>query len=51
MIVPTECKKGIMKELDLLNINEKSIFPGLDGIGIYLNKYYEDNSDDCNDYL
>ncbi|MEE0510364.1 MAG: FRG domain-containing protein [Peptococcaceae bacterium] len=51
MIVPTECKKGIMKELDLLNINEKSIYPGLDGIGIYLNKYYEDNSDDCNDYL
>lgn len=51
IIVPTECKQGIMKELDLLNINEKSIFPGLDGIGIYLNKYYEDNSDDCNDYL
>lgn len=51
MIVPAECKKGIMKELDLLNINEKSIFPGLDGIGRYLNKYYEDNSDDCYEYL
>lgn len=51
MIVPAECKKGIIKELDLLNINERSIFPGLDGIGRYLNKYYENNFDDCYEYL
>ena len=51
MIVPADCKQDIMKELDLLNINERSIFPGLDGIGRYLSKYYEDNFDDCYEYL
>ena len=46
-----ECKHSIMRELDLLNINEKSIFPGLDGIRKYINKYYQNNVDDIIEYL
>ena len=52
LIVPEICKHNIMRELDLLNINEKSIFPGLDGIGRYVNKYYKNNADDvCTSFL
>ena len=51
MVIPAECKHSIMRELDLLNINEKSIFPGLDGIGKYINKYYQNNVDDILEYL
>ena len=49
--IPSQCKHSIMKELDLLNINDKSIFPGLDGIGKYINKYYQNNVDDIFEYL
>lgn len=51
LIVPSDCKHRIMKELDLLNINEKSIFPGLDGIGKYINNYYTNNVDDICEFL
>ena len=51
VIIPAACKHGIMRELDLLNINEKSIFPGLDGVGRYINKYYKYNPDDICEYL
>lgn len=50
-IIPAGCKHSIMRELDLLNINEKSIFPGLDGIGKYINKYYQNNVDDMLELL
>lgn len=51
VVVPAKCKHGIMRELDLLNINEKSIFPGLDGIGKYINRYYQNNIDDICAYF
>lgn len=51
LIIPYKCKHHIMKELDLLNINEKSIFPGLDGIGKYINKHYQNNINDFGEYL
>lgn len=51
VVIPTGCKHGIMRELDLLNINEKSIFPGLDGVGRYINKYYKNNPDDICEFL
>lgn len=51
IIIPSFCKHSIMQELDLLNINEKSVFPGLDGIGKYINKYYEKNFDDICEFL
>lgn len=49
--VPGSCKHSIMRELDLLNTNEKSIFPGLDGIGRYINKYYKNNADDLCEFF
>lgn len=49
--ISSQCKHSIMRELDLLNINEKSIFPGLDGIGKYINKYYQNNVDDIFEYF
>ena len=41
IVIPFECKHRIMEELDLLNISSKAVFPGLDGIGRYINKYYQ----------
>lgn len=41
IIIPVECKHRIIEELDLLNISSKTVFPGLDGIGRYINKYYQ----------
>ena len=40
MTIPHEKKKSILEELDLLGVNPKSIFPGLDGIGKYIENYY-----------
>ncbi len=51
LIVPSNCKHSLVRELDLLNINEKSIFPGLDGIGKYINKYHKSNPDDILDFF
>lgn len=51
IIIPADCKHDIMKKLDLLNINEKSIFPGLDGLGRYINKYYKNNPDDIYEFI
>lgn len=44
--VPANCKHRIIKQLDIMNVNEKTVFPGLDGIGRYLEKYYRNNPDD-----
>ena len=51
VVIPSGAKHGIMRELDLLNINEQSIFPGLDGIGRYINKHYKNNPDDIFGFL
>lgn len=51
IIIPADCKRNIMKELDLLDINEKAVFPGLDGLGRYINKYYKNNPDDICEFL
>ena len=51
LIIPYNCKHSLMRELDLLDINEKSIFPGLDGIGKYVNKYHKNNPDDILDFF
>ena len=39
-IIPAENKQKILRELDLIGINEKSLFPGLDGIGKYIEKKF-----------
>lgn len=51
IIIPANCKHDIVRELAFLNINEKSIFPGLDGLGRYLNKYYKNNPDDICEFV
>lgn len=49
IIVAASSKHSILQELDLLDVNEKTVFPGLDGIGHYLERYYRQNADDiCN---
>ena len=36
LIVPKDAKRAILRELDLLGVNEKTLFPGLDSIGNYV---------------
>lgn len=42
LIIPRSMKDLLCKELDSFNINEKTLFPGLDGIGQYINRHYQD---------
>lgn len=44
--IDQKAKINIMKELELMNINEKTIFPGLDGIGKYIERKYRKSPDD-----
>lgn len=38
--IPKSAKKQILAELDEVGVNEKFIFPGLDGVGKYIKKKY-----------
>lgn len=40
LIVKNQKKKRIIRELDMLGINELALFPGLDGVGNYIRKKY-----------
>lgn len=40
LTVPANCKQHILRELDTVGINEKTLFPGLDGIGRYIEKKF-----------
>lgn len=51
IVVSSKSKHHIMKELDLLGINEKTMFPGLDGIGSYIEHYYRKNVEDMYNFL
>lgn len=51
IIVPSEDKHSIMRELDLVGVNEKTVFPGLDGIGRYVERYYKNDADDILDFF
>ena len=51
LVIPPSCKHEIMKQLDILSINDKTVFPGLDGLGRYINNYYKFNLEDwCDRY-
>lgn len=39
--IPCECKHCILSDLDLLGVNEKALFPGLDSIGSYINFLFQ----------
>ncbi|KJS14713.1 MAG: hypothetical protein VR69_16765 [Peptococcaceae bacterium BRH_c4b] len=44
-------KYSILKQLNICGINEKALFPGLDGIGRYIADIYRTNTDDLLDML
>lgn len=44
--INSDRKSILLKELDVCGINEKSIFPGLDGIGKYIQTKYINHSED-----
>lgn len=44
--IPEDKKSNILKQLDYCNINDKTLFPGLDGIGKYLKNYYHITKDE-----
>lgn len=39
-IIPSDRKQIMLHELDIVGINEKTLFPGLDGIGRYVERQY-----------
>jgi hypothetical protein len=41
--IPHEEKQNLFRELDLAGVNEASLFPGLDGIGRYVDYKYSFN--------
>lgn len=40
IIIPSDAKRQILSQLDKLGINEKFIYPGLDGVGKYIKSRY-----------
>lgn len=45
-LVPCNRKPFIIRELDMVGINEKTLFPGLDGIGRYIEQKFSFNYDE-----
>ncbi len=45
--IPHHVKQALLRELDLVGVNEKSLFPGLDGIGRYVEQKYHSNYDEA----
>ena len=39
-IIPSDRKQIMIHELDSVGINEKTLFPGLDGVGRYVERQY-----------
>ena len=44
-------KQSIIRELDLCGINEKSLFPGLDGTGRYIEMKYRFDLEEAKEYF
>jgi hypothetical protein len=40
IVIPTELKWEVRDKLDQANINERVLFPGLDGLSRFLKRYY-----------
>ena len=48
--IPANCKQKLLRELDLAGISEKTLFPGLDGIGRYIERRFRFNYEEFPDY-
>lgn len=44
-------KQSLMRELDAVGINEKALFPGLDGIGRYIEQKYRFDYNEAKEVL
>lgn len=42
--IPATSKEGLLRDLDMCGVNEKFIYPGLDGVGRYINKKYSSDT-------
>lgn len=40
LCIPSGKKATLLNDLDMLGINEKTLFPGLDGVGKYINNHF-----------
>lgn len=45
--IPADRKRFLLRELDMVGINESSLFPGLDGIGRYIEGKYSFDYDEA----
>ncbi|HZQ94373.1 MAG TPA: FRG domain-containing protein [Candidatus Sulfotelmatobacter sp.] len=44
IVIPARLKQEIRDKLDQANINERTLFPGLDGLSLWLTRYYSPNA-------
>ena len=49
--IPANYKQKLLRELDLAGISEKTLFPGLDGIGRYIERRFRFNYEEFPDYV
>jgi len=49
-IIDASMKQTMLRELDLMGINEKTLFPGLDGVGRYIERKFRFNYNEAIDY-
>ena len=40
VVIPSDKKDVILRQLNILGINSKFIYPGIDGVGKYIDKKY-----------